>query len=111
LAWSLGYPHVSCDIKQLEFRSFIGVKYNATLSFPLRFINAAAQRCNDHVLRDPQTEIAAEALARTLGAAPVKAFLQRVLVLTKDQNWKPNADLKCCNDDDSRNTSSLLKQG
>ena len=36
-----------------------------------------------------QTEVEADALAaRTLGAAPVKAFLQRVLVLTKGQNWE-----------------------
>jgi Zn-dependent protease with chaperone function len=49
----------------------------------------AAQGCNDYILRDPQMEIEADALAaRTLGSAPVKAFLQRVLVLTKGQNWE-----------------------
>lgn len=49
----------------------------------------AAQGCNDYMLRDPQTEIEADALAaRTLGSAPVKAFLQRVLVLTKGENWE-----------------------
>ena len=49
----------------------------------------AAHGCNDYMLRDPQTEIEADALAaRTLGSAPVKAFLQRVLVLTKGQNWE-----------------------
>lgn len=48
-----------------------------------------AQGCNDYMLRDPQIEVEADALAaRTLGAAPVRAFLQRVLVLTKGQNWE-----------------------
>jgi hypothetical protein len=46
------------------------------------------QGCNDYILRDPQMEADADALAtRTLGAAPVKAFLQRVLALTQGQNW------------------------
>ena len=48
----------------------------------------AAQGCNDYILRDPQMEADADALAaRTLGTGPVKAFLQRVLVLTQGQNW------------------------
>ena len=48
-----------------------------------------AEGCNDYVLRDPQVEVKADALAaRTLGTEPVKAFLQRVLVLTKGQNWE-----------------------
>ena len=48
----------------------------------------AAQGCNDYILRDPQMEAEADALAaRTLGTAPVKAFLQRVLALTQGQNW------------------------
>jgi Zn-dependent protease with chaperone function len=48
----------------------------------------AAQGCNDYVLRDPQMEADADALAaRMLGKGPVKAFLQRVLVLTQGQNW------------------------
>ena len=50
--------------------------------------DGAAQRCNDYILRDPQMEADADALAaRTLGTGPVKAFLQRVLVLTQGQNW------------------------
>jgi Zn-dependent protease with chaperone function len=49
--------------------------------------DSAAQGCNDYILRDPQMEVEADALAaRTLGPAPVKAFLQRVLVLTKGQS-------------------------
>jgi Zn-dependent protease with chaperone function len=48
-----------------------------------------AQGCNDYILRDPQMEADAEALARrTLGTGPVKAFLQRVLALTQRQNWE-----------------------
>ena len=42
---------------------------------------------NDYILRDPQMEVQADALAvRTLGTGPVKAFLQRVLALTHGQN-------------------------
>jgi hypothetical protein len=50
--------------------------------------DSAAQGCNDYILRNPQMEADADALAaRTLGAGPLKAFLQRVLALTQDQNW------------------------
>ena len=49
--------------------------------------DSAAQGCNDYVLRDPQMEADADALAvRTLGRRPVKAFLERVLALTEPQN-------------------------
>src|SRR5215469_16947009 len=49
--------------------------------------DSAAQGCNDYVLRDPQMEADADALAaRTLGRRPVKAFLERVLALTARQN-------------------------
>ena len=55
----------------------------------------AAQGCNDYILRDPQAEADADALAaRTLGAEPVKAFLQRVLALTQGQNWDARQRLK-----------------
>ena len=48
----------------------------------------AAQGCNDYVLRNPQMESDADALAaRTLGTRPVKAFLQQALLLTAGQNW------------------------
>jgi hypothetical protein len=47
----------------------------------------AAKGCNDYILRDPQMEADADALAaRTLGRRPVEAFLQRVLALTDGQN-------------------------
>jgi hypothetical protein len=49
--------------------------------------DSAAQGCNDYVIRDPQMEADADALAaRTLGRRPVKAFLERVLTLTERQN-------------------------
>jgi hypothetical protein len=44
--------------------------------------------CNDYIVRDPQNEADADALAaRTIGKRPVEAFLARVLALTKGQNW------------------------
>ena len=47
----------------------------------------ATQGCNDYIVRDPRMEADADALAaRMLGKQPVKAFLARVLVLTKGQN-------------------------
>jgi len=50
--------------------------------------DGAAQGCNDYILRDPQMEVDADALAaRTLGRRPVQAFLERVLALTDGQNW------------------------
>ena len=49
--------------------------------------DSAAQGCNDYVLRNPQIEAEADALAaRTLGRRPVEAFLERVLALTESQN-------------------------
>lgn len=55
----------------------------------------ATQGCNDYILRDPQMEADADALAaRTLGTAPVKAFLRRVLALTQGQNWEARQRLK-----------------
>jgi hypothetical protein len=48
----------------------------------------AALGCDDYILRDPQLEADADALAaRTIGKRPVEAFLGRLLVLTKGQNW------------------------
>ena len=50
--------------------------------------DSAAQGCNDYIVRDPELEADADALAaRTLGTQPVKAFLERVLVLTEGQNF------------------------
>lgn len=57
--------------------------------------DGAAQGCNDYILRDPQVEADADALAaRTLGTGPVKAFLQRVLALTHGQNSDARQRLK-----------------
>lgn len=50
--------------------------------------DSAAQGCNDYILRNPQIEADADALAaRTIGRRPIKAFLERVLVLAEDKNW------------------------
>ena len=47
-----------------------------------------AAGCNDYIVRNPQIEADADALAaRRLGTRPVKAFLERVLALTESQNW------------------------
>lgn len=57
--------------------------------------DSAVQGCNDYILRDPQMEANADALAaRTLGTGPVKAFLQRVLALTQHQNWEAKQRLE-----------------
>jgi Zn-dependent protease with chaperone function len=48
----------------------------------------AAKGCNDYIVRNPQMEADADALAaRTLGKRPVEAFLERVLALTGGQNF------------------------
>jgi hypothetical protein len=50
--------------------------------------DSGAQGCNDYILRDPQMEADADALAaRTLGSRPVKAFLEQALALAKGENW------------------------
>jgi hypothetical protein len=62
--------------------------------------DSAAQGCNDYVLRDPQMEADADALAaRMLGRRPVRAFLERVLVLTEGQNWDAKHRLEVLSDD------------
>ena len=44
--------------------------------------------CKDYIVRDPEMEADADALAaRTLGTQPVKALLERVLALTEGQNF------------------------
>jgi hypothetical protein len=46
-----------------------------------------ARGCDDYIIRDPQAEAAADALAaRVLGRQPVKAFLETALALTEGQN-------------------------
>ena len=50
--------------------------------------DSVAEGCNDYVIRDPQMEADADALAaQKLGKRPVKAFLERVVVLTDSRNW------------------------
>ena len=50
--------------------------------------DSGAQGCKDYIVRDPDMEADADALAaRTLGTQPVKAFLERVLALTEGQNF------------------------
>jgi hypothetical protein len=50
--------------------------------------DSATQGCKDYIVRDPEMEADADALAaRTLGMQPVKAFLERVLALTEGQNF------------------------
>jgi len=51
--------------------------------------------CNDYILRDPQMEVDADALAaRTLGIVPIQEFLKRILILTEGQNWDARLRLK-----------------
>ena len=50
--------------------------------------DSGAQGCNDYILRDPQMEADADALAaRTLGNRPVEAFLEQALALAEGENW------------------------
>jgi len=71
--------------------------------------DSAAQGCNDYLLRDPQTEADADALAaRTLGRRPVKAFLKRVLALTERQNWDPKHRLEVLPRKSSRISTTSL---
>ena len=66
----------------IAFKGFLGHEMAHLVS------DNAAQGCNDYILRNPQMEADADALAaRTLGKRPVQAFLERVLALTAGQNW------------------------
>ena len=57
--------------------------------------DTATQGCNDYIVRDPQMEADADALAaRTLGRRPVKAFLKRVMGLTEGQNGEAKRRLE-----------------
>ena len=72
--------------------------------------DSAAQGCNDYILRDPRMEVEADALAaRTLGSAPVKAFLQRVLVLTKGENWEAKHRFEVLSDVNTRDARVTLQ--
>jgi len=65
------------------FKGFLGHEMAHLVS------DKRAQGCRDYIVRDPQAEADADALAaRTVGTGPVKAFLQRVLILTQGENWE-----------------------
>lgn len=52
----------------------------------------AAHGCNDYVIRDPQVEADADALAaRVLGMQPVKTFLERVVAIAHTQGQSSDA--------------------
>ncbi len=71
--------------------------------------DSAAQGCNDYVLRNPQMEADADALAaRMIGRQPVKAFLERVLALTQDQNWDAKRRLEVLVNQSDRAERSLV---
>jgi len=72
----------------------------------------AALECNDCVLRDPQMEAYADALAaRTLGRRPVKAFLEQVLALAEGQNWdaKHRLEMLQINEISDSNTQARVR--
>lgn len=72
-----------------SFKGFLGHEMAHVVS------DSAAQRCTDYILRNPQVEADADALAaRKLGTGPLKAFLQRMLELTNGQNWDAKHRLK-----------------
>jgi Zn-dependent protease with chaperone function len=71
--------------------------------------DSAAQGCNDYILRNPQMEADADALAaRMIGRQPVKAFLERVLALTQDQNWDAKRRLEVLVNQSDRAERSLV---
>jgi len=73
--------HAIALFKNIALKGFLGHE----MAHLVR--DSAEEGCNDYVVRDPQMEADADALAaRTLGRRPVKAFLERVQVLTDRQN-------------------------
>jgi hypothetical protein len=69
---------------------FDGVSLKGFLGHEMAHLvsDAGAQGCNDYILRNPQIEVDADALAAlALGTGPIKAFLKRVLALTQGHNW------------------------
>ena len=71
------------------FKGFIGHEMAHLVS------DSAVKGCNDYILRDTRVEADADALAvRILGRYPVRAFLERVLVLTEGQNWEAKRRLE-----------------
>jgi Zn-dependent protease with chaperone function len=97
-SWNMGYVAASAAV---DGRGKIVVGQQATVLFDTIALkgflghemahlvsDSAALGCNDYIVRDPEMEADADALAaRTLGTQPVKAFLERVLALTEGQNF------------------------
>ena len=77
-------------IGQLAVQRFNTIALKGFLGHEMAHLvsDRASAECDDYVLRDPQMESDADALAAsTLGKRPVKAFLEQTLALTKGQNW------------------------
>jgi Zn-dependent protease with chaperone function len=73
--------------------------------------DSGAQGCNDYILRDPQMEADADALAaRTLGSRPVKAFLGQSLALARGENWDAKRRLEVLQRFQLRKVSDLLSE-
>jgi Zn-dependent protease with chaperone function len=69
-----------------ELRGFLGHEMAHLVS------DNAAHGCNDYVIRDPQVESDADALAaRVLGVQPVKAFLERARALAHTEGMDSDA--------------------
>jgi len=70
------------EFDEVSLKGFLGHEMAHLVS------DGGAQGCNDYILRNPQMEVDADALAaRALGTGPLKAFLQRVLALAQGHNW------------------------
>jgi hypothetical protein len=97
-SWNMAYIAASIAVDgrgkilvgQQAIRRFNAIALKGFLGHEMAHVvsDSAARGCNDYIVRDPQMEADADALAaRTLGRRPVKAFLEHVLVLTERQNW------------------------
>ena len=76
-------------IGQLAIESFNSIGLRGFLGHEMAHLvsDNAEHGCNDYIIRDPRIEAAADALAaRVLGKRPVKAFLERALVLPGGRN-------------------------
>src|SRR5271165_1156750 len=97
-SWNMAYIAASTAVdgrgkilvRQQAIERFDAIELEGFLGHEMAHLvsDSAAQGCNDYIIRDPQMEADADALAaRTLGRRPVKAFLERVLTLAEGQNW------------------------
>jgi len=78
-------------IGQLAIERFDTIALKGFLGHEMAHLvsDSAEEGCNDYILRNPQMEADADALAaRTLGRRPVKAFLEGALALTEGQSWE-----------------------